>query len=342
MTTVALFVDLPNLYTQLIKADLGEPRSLRDYFLNWFDFDRLAQRLTNQYANTWIFYSGGRIGPSEARIDGNFLNEFISRVNSLRGVTARDVNIPGTQRETLNIVCSNCGSKTATEWNSEKGIDASLIVYLFDTMESWDTAYLLSGDADYVPAVASLRRRGKIVTGAGFPSASSALIRECYEYIDLREVFFGEDFATYLICKPDGLIPQWMQRVRPESASPLSDKLEVSFGWHYTGLPDAFSLSVTATGNHDASDWMEQVRKLPKCPIRIDSTRSTEHTIISFKINFVHWRRAEEALRELVAKIPDIEQEGDKYSPAKLDSYKLEYRLNRQTLVYEREGKSRN
>ena len=41
----ALFVDLPNLYTQLVKSDLLPHKEMREYFLNWFDLDRLAESL---------------------------------------------------------------------------------------------------------------------------------------------------------------------------------------------------------------------------------------------------------------------------------------------------------
>ncbi len=51
-------------------------------------------------------------------------------------------------------------------------------IILHTPMESWDNALLLSCDADFVPTVTSLRRRGKLVVGAGFSNASPALMRE--------------------------------------------------------------------------------------------------------------------------------------------------------------------
>ena len=89
-----VFIDLPNLYSQLVKAGLGEPKVVRDYFLHWLDFDTLAQHIAGHDANVWVFYSHGHIGPSSARIDDKFFNQFIDRINSQRGVTAHDVNIP--------------------------------------------------------------------------------------------------------------------------------------------------------------------------------------------------------------------------------------------------------
>ena len=64
----AVFVDLPNLYSQLVKSGLAEPKVVRDYFLNWLDFDTLTNVLAGDYVNTWIFYSHGRLGPSDARV----------------------------------------------------------------------------------------------------------------------------------------------------------------------------------------------------------------------------------------------------------------------------------
>lgn len=44
----ALFVDLPNFYSSLLESRIDDPRLLRDYFLEWFDFDRLSERLTGE------------------------------------------------------------------------------------------------------------------------------------------------------------------------------------------------------------------------------------------------------------------------------------------------------
>jgi len=199
MKTQALFVDLPNLYSHLLESGIDEPRQLRDYFLYWLDFDRLSQKLTDEFSSVWIFYSGRKFGPRANRIEGEYLDKYIDRTNSLKGVTAHDVDIEGKQRETAVYQCEKCGYQGVAQWESEKGIDASLTVHLFDTMDTWDVAYLLSGDADFVPVVASLRRRGKIVIGAGFSNRSTALVRECYDYIDLCDLFFREDIAAYHI-----------------------------------------------------------------------------------------------------------------------------------------------
>ena len=191
MSRVAVFVDLPNFYRRLLDSGIArkEPKFLRDYFLYWLDLDLLVNHLlletppVESLNDIWVFYSRGGIRASTEKVDQQYLGDYINRINALEGITARDVNIPGVQRETVTFECTQCKTKNIAEWKSEKGIDASLTVHLFDTMDSWDVAYLLSGDADFVPVVTFLRRRGKIVIGAGFHKRSEALVRECHKYI---------------------------------------------------------------------------------------------------------------------------------------------------------------
>ena len=206
----ALFVDLPNFYSSLHRTKAACGRTLRDYFLGWLDLDILAQHLTEESCPVWVFHSGKRIGPSSYRVEGPYLNDYISRINRQRGVTARDVNIPGEQREPVTVICRECDKPTQAEWQSEKGIDASLSVHLFDTMQSWDTAYILSEDADFVPAVRSLRRQGKLVNAVGFSHPSPALVRECYEYVDLTSRFPLHDLAAFQALGANGLAHHWL------------------------------------------------------------------------------------------------------------------------------------
>lgn len=41
----AVFIDLPNFYSRLLKSGLGEARELRDYFLHWLDLDLVSKWL---------------------------------------------------------------------------------------------------------------------------------------------------------------------------------------------------------------------------------------------------------------------------------------------------------
>jgi hypothetical protein len=234
MSETAVFVDLPNLYSQLLRLRLADNKLVRDYFLYWFDLDRLSERLTGEYSTVWVFYSDKRIGPSGERIQDQYLTSLIDRLNRQCGVTAYNVNIPGDQREPASYECEECGHRGIAEWESEKGIDSALTVHMIDTMKSWDRAFLLSGDADFVPVVALLRRRGKIITGAGFSNASSALIRECYDYRDLIDTF-QDDIAAYAIFRENGPAFRWFnERVEALSDSESDDvKKELSIRFYF-------------------------------------------------------------------------------------------------------------
>lgn len=235
MLDTALFVDLSNFYNDLLRSEIDEREVLKDYFLEWLDFDRLAEALTGECSSVWIFYSGSKLGPKEQRIQDKRLTDYIKRINSLQGVTARDVNIPGEQREQGTYKCE-CGREGVAEWVSEKGVDASLTVHLFDTMDSWQIAYLLSGDADYVPVVGSLRRRGKIVIGAGFSSPSSALVRECYHYVDLRHWFLKDDVFAYRMFGLDGVVARWL--CNEVKSTVTIDPLQFKVEWSGYSRPD--------------------------------------------------------------------------------------------------------
>lgn len=209
----AFFVDLPNFYSQLTNSRLAKPNEWRNYFTEWFDFDRLATRLASDSADVWVFHSN-KIGSKEAQISDAYLTHLVKRFNTQKGVTARNVNIKGHQREFADSVCPNCSASTSIESKSEKGIDTSLIVHLFDTVDSWDVAHILSGDADFVPAVAALRRRGKIVNGLGIPEkASDALVRECFQYGDLVKEFLLDDLRTYRFCREHGIVWKYLHDV---------------------------------------------------------------------------------------------------------------------------------
>ena len=206
MSRVAFFIDLPNYYSRLLKAVSNDTKTIKDYFIHWLDFDLLAKYLSHTHIGIWVFYSGNRLGPSGDRIEGGFLNEYIKRINALEGVTAYDVNIPGEQREPYYFKCEDCGHEARAEARSEKGIDASLSVHLFDTLEAWDIAYLLSGDADYVPVIRSLRRRGKIINVAGFSDASPAIIQESYKFINLFDEFHKHDLFAFKVFKHGSIV----------------------------------------------------------------------------------------------------------------------------------------
>jgi uncharacterized LabA/DUF88 family protein len=308
MTTNAIFVDLPNLYSHLLESGAGDPRLKRDYFLYWFDFDRLARKLTDRYSSVWIFYSGRKFGPKENRIEDEFLDKYIDRTNSLRGVTARDVDIEGKQREKAIYKCDKCGNQGVAQWESEKGIDASLTVHLFDTMEAWDVAYLLSGDADFAPVVASLRRRGKIVIGAGFINRSTALVRECYNYIDLWKLFFQEDIFAYCLFAEDGFAKKWLtDEVRPQSDN---GPIALTFEWQVHD--NRVLIYLTAKGDINLENRLNQLENLRNIfPDGIGELNPKEGTyqliLTNSRLDNTIWGGVERRIDKLISSLQGLE-----------------------------------
>lgn len=352
MTRNAFFVDLPNFYSRLLKSEIEEPRFLRDYFLNWLDLDLLARALSNSFSGIWVFYSGQRIGPSSERIEKEYLQRYIDRINKLKGVTACDVNIPGQQREPVDYTCEKCKYEGTTEAKSEKGVDAALTVHLFDTMDSWDVAYLLSGDADFVPAVKSLRRRGKIVIGAGFTGASSALIRECYEYVNLVETYILKDIAAYALFGKEGVVWKWFTEEvvlgdpfdqYPTPPDPRKIKPadpELSFGWNakhqYTdtdritaqkqpwtfgsGAIEEYRFQLGVKGAIDLTSriqLLEQFSEKFSCALAIEEASRRISTERCYHVRFppVIWEKVARELPALISSIPGCEaQSASEYS----------------------------
>lgn len=297
MKKATFFIDLPNFYSRLLKSGIGEPRFLRDYFLYWLDFDLLAKSLIPAYSGIWVFYSGERIGPSSQRIEGTHLKQYIRRINALQGITAHDVNIPGEQREPSVYKCDKCGHQGTSEAVSEKGVDASLTVHLFDTMSSWDTAYLLSGDADFVPAVGSLRRKGKIIIGVGFSDASSALVRECYDYINIVDRYLYDDVALYSILHKDGVARNWLMSdltIDADHPPAPNSTLELEVRWGMLSEegkfgfvpvePLSYYISLRAEGSIDLENrhrLVEEFRRKLSGQVMIQETESGYRFIIS-------------------------------------------------------------
>lgn len=327
----AIFVDLPNFYGGLIRAGLEDPKETRHYFLTWFNFEELSKKLTaSEYVDIWVFYSSHRLGPSDARIEKTDLHNLVQRFNTVAGVTARDVNIPGKQRETLDIACPKCGfNNPNVAWNSEKGIDSSLIVHLFDTMDVWDVAYLLSGDADFVPAVASLRRRGKIVIGAGFPNrASPALIRECYQYVDLARLFFGTDLGLYNLCKPGGVIETWFTKVTPAPNAVHGEQTLYLIWGRLQGGEYRLTLSTSLNGGWDLSQWeadLRNLRNLPPGEVRSFSRSSSPEVGKSYTF-FVPNLFGDKVERRVYAIMSEIGAQEEERKEGKKGDFRVSFR----------------
>jgi len=351
MAGQALFIDLPNFYSHFLESGIDDPRLLRDYFLYWLDFDRLAEKLTEATSSVWVFYSGRKFGPKPNQIQDKHLDEYIERINSLRGVTAHDVDIEGKQRELAKYECEACRHQGVAQWESEKGIDASLIVHLFDTTDSWDVAYLLSGDADFVPAVNSLRRHGKIVIGAGFSTRSSSLVRECYDYIDLASLFLKEDVFAYRIFGKGGFAEKWLKDEVEAGSS--NGPVEFTFEWQFrpdrimipgsqpiriSNQSSGHPIHLTAKGDIDLNSRLQLLQELknkyPENTVEFDNGR--KH--YQFFISDMAWPGVERREDVFVSSFPDSQT----YSSGSGLGFSAKYEINLNTGKYETKKESNN
>jgi hypothetical protein len=248
-------------------------------------------------------------------------------------VTAYDVDIEGSQREHARYKCEKCQHEGQAQWESEKGIDASLTVHLFDTADSWDLAYVLSGDADFVPAVRSLRRRGKIVAGAGFSDRSSALVRECYHYVELSSVFFKHDLLAHELFREDGVCHFWLDddvRSAPDIV-PGSEPARFRVWWNRrsdhvlsSARPSVagaggsneeyYVVGLGASGPIDHSGRRERANALCASYVENVAMKDVTETDYRFTVSSTAWRGVERRLEHFASTIDGLQTEGNAVS----------------------------
>lgn len=76
--------------------------------------------------------------------------------------------------------CSNCGTHLMT--SAEKGVDAALVTDLLSLawQQAYDVAVLVTGDADYIPAVEYVQAQGLKVINAAWSSKGHELRSACW------------------------------------------------------------------------------------------------------------------------------------------------------------------
>jgi uncharacterized LabA/DUF88 family protein len=211
-----VLIDLPNFFNGLTTESPIGPVLTKAYFLDWLDLELMASILNpapeDQSIGTWVFYSDRAMGRGAARLTPEELREFVKRHNRITGVSAKVADIPGEQGETFRFTCSECGAENDAQTHSEKGIDSTLITHLFETMDYWITATIVSQDVDYCPAVRALRKKGKLVYGAGFiKRAGEALITECFGYMDVMDEYIRGDLDLFLLFRRGGRLSQFIK-----------------------------------------------------------------------------------------------------------------------------------
>lgn len=225
-------VDGPNLYNRVSEHLVREKRSAlgddvnRAYFREWFDVDRLVLATVGGLGrDPWknlgvvVFRSNKAMGAHTARIDQKDLLDYWTRQGTNPNTSVMVVDIPGGPRgrkKKKNVEADEAVDVPPDEDDDdrggEKGVDMSMAVYLFETIDSWDTAVLFTDDTDFVPAVWSLRRKGKRVhCVARDKDRTSPLAVACQDFKPLSLSFLELDRRLFELLQPGGLIARFVE-----------------------------------------------------------------------------------------------------------------------------------
>jgi uncharacterized LabA/DUF88 family protein len=92
--------------------------------------------------------------------------------------------------------CSTCGERYMPR--TEKGVDTAIVTDLlsFAFQESYDLDVIVSGDADFIPAIEYLQSRGLRIVNAGWSGHGHDLKRACWAAFDV-------DAIAATICRTD-------------------------------------------------------------------------------------------------------------------------------------------
>jgi NYN domain-containing protein len=229
MRSSLIVVDGPNLYNDVGRHLNSVPSSAptdvqKRYFLSWFDVDRLIwSTLANRLdfdpgygLGAVIFHSRKALGEPPYNLNGEETAEFWVRQGSNPNMSAMLVDLAGAPK------------------GQEKGIDTSIVVYLYETHASWDAAVLFTNDADFAPVVWSLRRKGKSVYGSS-PAADTArpLVQACQDFIKWDILFLGEDRAFFEFLQPGGRLDEFINLPQVAEREPfvrIGSGLELGLG----------------------------------------------------------------------------------------------------------------
>lgn len=236
------------------------------------------------------------MGRGAARIEPEELAKFVKRQNRIPGITAMDVGIPGEQNESFYFKCLKCETPNEAQTQSEKGIDSTLITHLFDTMDSWEAATIVSQDADYCPAVRALRKRGKLVYGAGFPNrAAEALVRECFEYKNIMQEYLSGDIHLFSLFRNRGKLSEFSKTASRDKGLTLNIRnlrpTEDGMGSHWHMGPAWFLLlrTVSDAGEHSeirdslVKQAEEIVKEFPSVNLRKGKASSYTNAVVEME-----------------------------------------------------------
>ncbi len=176
---VALFFDGKNFYSGWREAAKGRR----------IDFARLAEWLVQKAHGTSLwgayYYTGvddtlqqGQTDPQQK------LAGFLDMLETQPGFFVHTF-----KRKVGSITCAECGAEN--RYVLEKEVDTSMVANMVQmaAQNSYDTMVLMSGDADYAPAIKAVRQLGKqaFIASWGGTGVSKRIRSAAFDHIDMME-----------------------------------------------------------------------------------------------------------------------------------------------------------
>ena len=155
--------------------------------------ERLADILVKQadagaaYHGTHVYASIDSAREADRRL-GRFLRDTMDSFPGFRVLVKErkprsPMRCPNDDCKKLITHCPHCDQ--VIRRTVEKGVDTSLVVDLIQhaTDDTYDRAVLVSGDADFVPAVELVQRLGKQVIHAHFRNRANELMKASWDHV---------------------------------------------------------------------------------------------------------------------------------------------------------------
>ena len=188
MTKIMIFIDGSNLYWSFrnwVKVTASDPAVC--------NVKKMVELLTEEreLIRAYFFCT---VKPSKKQ--DNQLNKATTFLNWLKLSGIETVSYPLKVRDE-QFQCPRCGLRWKERIDVEKGVDVALVTKLLALgfKGGFDTAIIVSGDADYIEAVREVKNLGRRVEVAAFRgSAANELVEAADRFIALDD--FAERIKT--------------------------------------------------------------------------------------------------------------------------------------------------
>lgn len=176
---VALFIDGKNFYSGWKDSGSASQR---------IDFTKLAEWLVKEVGGVHLaaahYYTGVEDEVNQLPETYGKLNKFLTMIKAQRGYFVHSF-----RRKTHRMQCQHCNAEI--KYTKEKEVDTSMVADMvrMAAVNAYDIAVLLSGDADYIPAINSVAQLGKQAWVASWNGSGLALraVDAAFGHINLMD-----------------------------------------------------------------------------------------------------------------------------------------------------------